>query len=74
MQKLAQLLGTVLTLLSSTGFTYFGVLGASIAIFLVSPKTVGWLGWILLGYFISHNITLLRPWAKKQWGDIKKKF
>lgn len=74
MKKAAKLFGLIVTFLSSTGFSYFGVLGSALAIWLVAPKTLGWIGWILVGYFVCHNIQLIRPWALKQYRDIKKKF
>lgn len=73
-KKASEIIGTVLTFLTSTGFSYFGVLGAAFAIWSVASKTLGWIGWILVGYFICHNMNLIRPWALKQYEDIKKKF
>jgi len=69
-----KVIAAVLTFLTSTGFNLFGVLGAAIGIWLIAPKTFGWVGWILVGYFICHNMLLIRPWALKQYNDIKKKF
>ncbi len=74
MKKFSEIFGTVLTFLTSTGFTYFGVLGAAFAIWFIAPKSLGWVGWILVGYFICHNMQLIRPWALKQYNDIKRKF
>ena len=74
MKKFSEIFGTVLTFLTSTGFTYFGVLGAALAIWFIAPKSLGWVGWILVGYFICHNMQLIRPWALKQYNDIKRKF
>jgi len=74
MRKLAQIFGTLMTFLTSIGFTYLGVLGAAVLIWLLAAKTLGWVGWILIGYFICHNMQMIRPWALKQWRDIKRKF
>ena len=74
MKKFSEIFGTVMTFLTSTGFTYFGVLGSALAIWFIAPKSLGWVGWILVGYFICHNMQLIRPWALKQYNDIKRKF
>ena len=74
MKKVSEIIGTILTFLTSTGFTYFGILVFAIGIFIVAPKTFGWAAWMLIGYFICHNILLIRPWALKQWKDVKRKF
>jgi len=72
-KKITGYFATVLTFLSSTGFVYFGVTAAAFLIWFLAPKTLGWVGWILVGIFIQKNMDLIRPWALKQYNDLKSK-
>lgn len=42
MKKLAELFGTVLTFLTSTGLTWAGYGGGALAVFLFTPKNYFW--------------------------------
>lgn len=73
MKTVKELFGTLMTFLSSTGLVYFGCIAYAIFIWVISPRPLGWTGWILVGVFIQKNMELIRPWAIKQWKDLKSK-
>lgn len=73
MKKLQEIIGTLFTFLSSTGFVYFGALAYAILIWAFA-RPFDWVGWILVGVFVQKNMDLIRPWALKQWTDLKRKF
>lgn len=74
MKTIKEIFGTLTAFISSTGFVYIGCIVYALFIWFIAPKTFGWIGWILLGVFIQKNMELIRPWALKQWKDLKSKF
>lgn len=74
-KKVSELLGTVLTFLSSTGLVWLGYGGGALAVFLLTPKNWFWgvIFGVLVGLFVMKNLEILRPWAVKQFNDLKGK-
>ncbi|HET8735197.1 MAG TPA: hypothetical protein VFM69_01230 [Pricia sp.] len=76
MKKLSEILGAVLTFITSTGFVWIGGIAAGLFVFLTMPKNWFWgvVFGIIVGIFVMKNLDKLRPWAVKQWKDLKGNF